>query len=279
MRTGFGTRGSEFGKKSGRTLVPGLAALALLTCFAAWLLATSTNFTEPFASGHGWTYVQTTCGGTCTNGDASGDGNPSPSVFANVSGRNKNMAGYFKKALNWESLGVPAADTVETVDGQWDDKAVPTAIACTSSTLAGMEILDSSDSAACTASTLEPNLNVSGDTAAWTNHNPTGAISVISGCTASSTTITLRFHLEPAAGNNGSAACELRGDNFKLTVVSSPPAAGAPKRVYVSRLAGPAGLDPRKQAFAATIAPQDRRISRLIELQEEKGIGGNHAQR
>jgi hypothetical protein len=231
-----------------------LCASVSLWLFAAWLLAASTNFTEPFASGHGWTYVQTTCGGTCTNGDASGDGNPSPSVFAKVTGRNKNMAGYFKRTFTWENLGVPAGDTVETVDGQWDDKAVQTAVACTSNTLAGMEILDSSDSGTCTASTLEPNLDVSGDTAAWTNHNPTGAVSVSSGCTASSTTITLRFHLEPAAGNNGSAACELRGDNFKLTVVSSPPAAGAPKRVYVSSMAGPAGRDSGKQPAARAVA-------------------------
>jgi hypothetical protein len=234
-----------------------------LWLFAAWLLAASTNFNDPFVSGHGWTYVQTTCGGTCTNGDVSGDGNPSPSVFASVAGRNKNMAGYFKRTFTWENLGVPVGDTVETVDGQWDDKAVPTAIACTSSTLAGMEIFDSSDSAACTNSTLEPNLNVSGDTAAWTNHNPTGAVSVSSGCRASSTTLTLRFHLEPAAGNNGSAACELRGDNFKLTVVSSPPAAGAPKRVYVSGLAGPGGRRAGKPPAARAVALRSGEISRL----------------
>jgi hypothetical protein len=256
-----------------------LCASMSLWLFAAWLLAASTNFTEPFASGHGWTYVQTSCNGTCTNGDVSGDGNPSPSIYASVAGRNKNMAGYFKKTLTWENLGVPAGDTVETADGQWDDKAVPTAVACNSNTLAGVEILDSADSAACTDVTLEPNLNVSGDTAGWTNHNPTGAVSVSSGCTASSTTITLRFHLEPAAGNNGSAACELRGDNFKLTVVSSPPAAGAPKRVYVSRLAGPAGLDGDAHAPALTNASPCQRVSGLIGFQKEIGIGGNHAQR
>jgi hypothetical protein len=256
-----------------------LCASVSLWLFAAWLLATSTNFTEPFASGHGWTYVQTTCGGTCTNGDVSGDGNPSPSVFAKITGRNKNMAGYFKKTFTWENLGVPAGETVQTVDGQWDDKAVQTAVACTSSTLAGMEIFDSSDSAACTDSTLEPNLNVSGDTTAWTNHNPTGAVSVSSGCRTSSTTITLRLHLEPGAGNNGSAACELRGDNFKLTIVSAPPAAGAPKRVYVSGLAGPAKLDPAKQASAPPVALRGGEISGLNGFWKETNIGGNHAQR
>ena len=172
-------------KKTSRIKIA-LWASVSLWLFAAWLLATSTNFTEPFASGHGWTYVQTTCGGTCTNGDVSGDGNPSPSVFAKIAGRSKTMTGYFKRTFTWEGLGVPTGETVQTVDGQWDDKAVQTAVACTSSTRAGMEILDSSDSVACTDSTLEPNLNVAGDTAAWTNHNPTGAVSVSSGCSASS---------------------------------------------------------------------------------------------
>ncbi len=255
-----------------------LGASVVLWLFAAWLLAASTNFTEPFTSGHGWTYVQTTCGGTCTNGDVSGDGNPSPSVFTNVAGRNKNMAGYFKRTFTWENLGVPAGDTVETVDGQWDDKAVPTAVGCGSNTLAGMEIFDSSDSAACTDATLETNLNVSGDTA-WTNHNPTGVVSVSSGCTASGTTVTLRFHLEPAAGNNGSAACELRGDNFKLTVVSSAPAAGAPKRVYVSRLAGPEELNEEVHRAARANTRHCPRISGLLAFQKERGIGGKHAQR
>lgn len=256
-----------------------LCASVSLWLFAAWLLATSTNFTEPFASGHGWTYVQTTCGGTCTNGDVSGDGNPSPSVFAKITGRNKNMAGYFKRTFTWENLGVPAGETVQTVDGQWDDKAVQTAVACTPTSLAGMEIFDSSDSAACTDSTLEPNLNVSGDTAAWTNHNPTGAVSVSSGCAAASTTLTMRLHLEPGSGNNGSAACELRGDNFKLTIVSAPPAAGAPKRVYVSRLAGPAGPDPNQRAFTGAAVPPGREICRRTGFWKETAIGGNHAQR
>jgi hypothetical protein len=75
------------------------------------------------------------------------------------------------------------------------------------------------------------------------------------------------------------AACELRGDNFKLAVVSSPPAAGAPKRVYVSRLAGSAELDRITHGPARTNTSQGRWISGLSDFQIEKNIGGQYAKR
>jgi hypothetical protein len=133
------------------------------------------------------------------------------------------MSGYFSKSFTWEQLGVPAGDNVDTVDGNWDDKAVQTAVACTSASTMGMQVFDSSNSTEITGATVEGNLDVSGDTASWTNHNPTGAVAVNGGSQASTTTVTLRFNINPASGNNGSAACELRGDNYKLTIGSTTP--------------------------------------------------------
>jgi len=201
--------------------------------FASYLFATTTNVSEAFTTGHGWTYTQTSCNGTCSSGDVA-DGNPTPGVFAKVVGRNKSTAGYFSKSFTWQGLGVPSGDNVSTVDGQWDDKAIQTAVACTSSSTMGMQIFDSTNTSSVMASTLEPNIDVSGNTSAWTNHNPTGAIAVNAGSQASSTTVTLRFNINPASGNNASAACELRGDNYKLTIISSTPS-GRNRVVVIAR--------------------------------------------
>lgn len=181
-----------------------------------------TVYTEPWTSSlNGWSYTQLSCGGTCVNA-LSTDGNPADSVSAKITGRSKTETGYWTKAQTWNAMGVPTGDMVQTVDGQWDDKAVLTAIACTSSSTIGMQIFDSANTTEVTASAVESNLNVAGDTAAWTNHNPAGAVNVTSSA-ASSSTVTLRFNVNPASGNNSSAACELRGDNYKLTIMSVAP--------------------------------------------------------
>jgi hypothetical protein len=208
-------------------------ALAAVCSLATYLLATTTNYTQAFDSGHGWTYNQLACGGTCSNGDVSGDGNPADSVFSKVTGRNKQQTGYWSKTFTWEDLGVPVGDTVDTVDGQWDSKVISTAVACTSSTTAGVQIFDNADTTEATASAVEPSIDVSGDSS-WTNHNPTGAISVNASYQASSTTVTLRAHSNPDAGNNGSAACELRYDSYKLTIESTTPS-GRSRVVMISQ--------------------------------------------
>lgn len=200
-----------------------ITALLLLSAVALW--ATTTNYTQQFGSGHGWTYTQLTCGGTCTNGDVPADGNPLPSVYANIIGRNKSMTGYFSKAYTWENLGVPAGDTVDTVNGQWDSKRLWVNIACNNGgTTGGMQIFDSGNTAEITASAVEPNIWV-GDDATWTNHNPTGAVAVNNGYKASTTTITLRLNVNPYTGNNAAGECEIRGDNYKLTIESTTPSA------------------------------------------------------
>jgi hypothetical protein len=195
--------------------------LCVLCGSAVLLVWAATEYSQPFASGHSWTYTQTGCAGTCATGDVSTDGNPLPSVQANIIGRNKAMTGYWKKAYTWEALGVPAGDTIQTVDGNWDNKIIGTLQPCKSPTYAGMAIYDSANTTACTASAVEPDMDISGDTdSVWTNHNPTGAVNVNSGCQASSTTVTLRATSSPYSGNDTNAKCEMRLDNYKLTIVS-----------------------------------------------------------
>ena len=206
-----------------------ITVLLLLSAVALW--ATTTNYTQQFGSGHGWTYTQTACAGTCTSGDVAADGNPLPSVYAKIVGRNKGMTGYFSKAYTWQNLGVPAGDTVDTVDGQWDSKRLWVTVACNASgTTAGLQVFDSANTTEITSSAVEPSIWV-GDDAAWTNHNPTGAVAVNEGYKSSTTTVTLRLNANPYSGNNASGACEVRGDNYKLTIQSTTP--GGRNRVVV----------------------------------------------
>ena len=167
-----------------------LLALALMCAVATLVYATTTNYTEPWASSlDSWAFTQSSCSGTCVDA-LSTDGNPADSVSDKITGRNKAEVGYWKLAATWTALGVPSGDLVDSVDGQWDDKAVQTAVACTSSSTIGIQIYDSANTTQLTPTAVEPNLNVAGDTAAWTNHNPTGAVSF--------STLTVAFRIEAA---------------------------------------------------------------------------------
>jgi hypothetical protein len=227
-------------KMDGKMLFSGAILTSVFCLLTPLLFATTTSYSEPWASSlDSWAYTQGSCGGTCADALLTGDGNPADGVTNTITGRNKAEVGYWKLAAAWTALGVPSGDTVDSVDGQWDDKAVQTAVACASTSTIGIQIYDSGNSSSVTASDVEPAINVAGDTAAWTNHNPTGAVSVTSS-TAAGSTVTLRFNVNPASGNNSSAACELRGDNFKLAIVSHTPAAGGGvRRVHISSLSIP----------------------------------------
>jgi hypothetical protein len=257
----------EKSKVEGRKLKASLwAALFLLTFNLRLSTALGQTFyTEPWTSSlDGWSYTQGSCSGTCADG-LSTDGNPADSVSDKMTGRNKAETGYWSKSTTWEGLGVPAGDVVNTVDGQWDDFTIATGAACTSSTTAGMQIFDSSNAAEITASTLEPATDVSGDTTAWTTHNPTGAVAVNSGYQASTTAVTLRFNINPAGGNNGSAACEVRGDNYKLTIASTTPS-GRNRVIVIGGL------------FGESAADSGKRRAKQAEFSSLK-IGGQHGER
>jgi hypothetical protein len=203
----------------------------MLAALFAWA-ATTTN-TQGFDSGHGWTYTQTTCTNflTCTSGDAADGQTNATSVFAKAAASQnggRTMVGYFSRSFTWEALGVPPGDTVTTVDGEWYSRRVNTGSpGCSTSSTAGMQIFNAANTTEATAAAIEPVIDVSGD-AAWTLHNPTGAIAVLAANQASSTTVTLRLNLNPATNGSGTA-CELRGDEYKLTIVSTG-ASATPRR-------------------------------------------------
>lgn len=206
---------------------------ALVFC-VTMLWATSTVYTQPFAAGHGWTYTSVSCGGTCTQDMAfATDGNPAPSILAKIVGKAKTSVGYAKHTYTWENLGVPVGDSVTTVDGAWDTKQTHTTGNCSTSATAGMQLFDSANTTEITASAIEPTKDVSGQTV-WTTNNPTGAVAVTGTFAPSGTTITLRFNMNPATTSVTSADCEIIGDNYKLTIVSSKAAFQQRHRVVIA---------------------------------------------
>jgi hypothetical protein len=46
--------------------------------------------------------------------------------------------------------------------------------------------------------------------------------------------VTIRLNVSPKSGNNASAACEVRSDNVKLTIVSQVPASGRRSQTIVT---------------------------------------------
>lgn len=195
-------------------------ALPLVVVGAAGLaLAATTTFTEAFNAGHGWTYTQLTCpsAGCSNTASVTTDGNPANSVSATVTGNGGVQTGYFKKAFTWEQLGVSIGDTITSVDGKWDAKNAR-GTDCVSGSTMGMQIFDSANTTEVTAAALEPLIDVNGD-AAWTTHDGSAAVSVVSS-SASGNTVTLRFNVNPKGKGNSNPTCELRGDNFTLTIVT-----------------------------------------------------------
>lgn len=212
----------------------------LLTLAAVVLWAVT--YSQPFNSGHGftWTTVTGACDSSFTQGDASTQGNPSPSVFAECVGRNDLPEGRWQKTLTWESMGVTAGNIVTEVDGKFDH-AIITRTHSSQPARGPLQIFDSGNTAACTASDLEPQTAYGSGTGstAWATDDGTGAVSVNSGCQASSTSVTVRVGKRVNTGNNASATTRVNVDNIVLTITEQTPSG-------------------RKRAIIALLSPEGR---------------------
>ena len=186
---------------------------------------TQATYVQPFDTNHGWVYTQLTCSGGCSSGSDTGAGNPSPSVFAQTSASlfaTRTQTGYFSHQYTWEELGIPAGSVITQVNGRWS--TLPDS-ACTSSAKAGMFIYDTANSTACTASPVEPVIAIDADsTTVFTVKDPTGAVAVNAGCSASNYLVTLRFEIDTGVtAGLGTSTCRVNGDNYTLTINYTPP--------------------------------------------------------
>lgn len=203
-----------------------LALLVVLLCATALYAAT---YSQPFAVGHGFAATQSgACDNTYTDNAADAtDGNPVNSANSLCNGRNDTPTTTWKKSLTWEDMGVTPGNVVTAVDGALDHQRT-TQTHAQVATVGNLEIFNSGETASCLASTpLEATFsypNTTG-TVAWATLNATGAIAVDAACQASTTTVVVRFIINPRTGNNGSAETQVNVDNLVLTITESTPAA------------------------------------------------------
>lgn len=96
-----GFRIQDLGRRAWKPLL----VLALLCAWSALLIASSTIYTETWTSSlDGWSYTQSSCGGTCADARLTSDGNPADSVHNQITGRSKAETGYWSKKRDVERL-------------------------------------------------------------------------------------------------------------------------------------------------------------------------------
>lgn len=226
---------SNLGRRGKATFGIRHSIVLLVLCFCASVAMFGTTYSQPFASGHGFTWTATTssCDTSATSGDDASNGNPAASVFAQCVGRNDNPGheGYWKKTLTWEAMGVTAGDTVTEVDGKFDH-AIITRTHSSAPRRGPLAIYDGSNISPCAASDLEPETAYPSGTGgtSWATDNATGPIAINAGCQASSTAITIRMGLSARTGNNASATTKVNGDNIVLAITAVTPS--GKKRSY-----------------------------------------------
>ena len=210
--------------------------LAVLCLCAASLWAVT--YTQPFAVGHGFAATQSgACDSSYTDSAADAtNGNPVNSISSTCVGRNDAPTTTWKKSLTWEAMGVTPGNTVTLVDGSFEHSII--ARSHTSTPAVGpLEIMNSGETAACTASTpVEAQLVFGSGTGgtAWAAQDATGTIAPAAGCEASSTTVVVRVGIRPNTGNNASATTQVNLDNLILVITETTPSAR--NRVIISRI-------------------------------------------
>ncbi|MFB3921600.1 MAG: hypothetical protein ACE145_07750 [Terriglobia bacterium] len=230
-------------------LIVACSGLLFLTLGQGLSTVCAADYSQPFASGHGFTWTATTsaCDSSATSGDDSSSGNAPPSVYVECVGRNDapGHEGYWKKTLTWEAMGVTPGETVIQVDGRFDH-AIITRTHSSGPRRGPLAIYDGANSSPCAASDLEPVTNYALGTGAtsWQTDNSAGAVAVNAGCQASSTSVTVRLGLSARTGNNAAATTRVNGDNLVLVITAVSP--GGKKRHYttVVSLTAPSEMRP-----------------------------------
>jgi hypothetical protein len=239
---------------TGYTLVASSSPLTSATSSAFNITQPTDNYTEPFNTGHGWTWTQVTCttqtlGQTCSpanggvnNITTAADCQVAPCVSAayttNGISSAGTMAGYYHNpsGYTWQTIGVPAGATVNTVSGSWWDLVTSVSPGCGTTVTAGMHIYNSANTTEITSSPVFADTSLLGDSDLGATHGPGTAVNVTAASAASTTAITLRFDLNPStAGSlfNGTPTCTIYGDSFNLLITYTPPTGGRRGQVII----------------------------------------------
>ena len=243
-------------------------------------VVTQSSYTQPFNSGHGWTFTQVgSCTGvSCTNttnvNDSTHCGPPGVGTLcvsaANVAGAAVgNSVTYIHSpispaagALTWQSLGVPANATVTFVAGTWYDYNVSGGITGCSSARAGLEIFDAANQNALSLNPIVGLQTVTTD--AGVTHPLFGAQNITSNASSSSG-ITIHFDLD-TAGNAIVGSCTLYGDNVNL-VINYTLAHGKRGQVIIGMNAQPDGTLGKSWAYNVEYLNDTAKPAKLVRCQ------------
>ena len=189
---------------------------------------TQVTTVEAWASdinGWTWTTVAGCAGPTFTQGFDGADGNLAGSAFSDITNKkNGSCEGYFSKTFTWESLSIPAGNTVTQVDGKFDYSHPVETDASVQSI--GLMIYDSANSTNITNpdADLETAFDPGAPSASWSTRDTDGAKDIDSAQQASNTTITVRAYMLTASGNANGADSRNLMDNIVFTMTHSAPA-------------------------------------------------------
>lgn len=168
-------------------------------------------------------------GADTTDSYQSDDGNPAGSLQSMITGGNKTNAnaGWYISGITWESLGVPAGSTINSVDGKYDWRCSEYNRGDPDSASGNLFITDSADG---NSTTLETRVTFSGTTS-WATRNATGAVSIPVTLQASNTGIKIkllgRLETRSSSGGSGPPTVTRRMDTVVLVINYTPTAAGA----------------------------------------------------
>jgi len=189
---------------------------------------TQVTTVESWASdinGWSWTGVSGCAGPAFTQGFDGTDGNLAGSAFSDITNKkNGSCEGYFSKTFTWESLSIPAGNTVTQVDGKFD-YSHPTETSAAVQSI-GLMIYDSTNSVNITDpdADLETAFDPGAPSASWSPRDTDGAKDIDSDQQASDTTITVRAYMLTATGNENNSDSRNLMDNIVFTMTHSAPA-------------------------------------------------------
>ncbi|HBG81515.1 TPA: hypothetical protein DDW69_01600 [candidate division CPR2 bacterium] len=146
----------------------------------------------------------------------SGAGNPAGALETRISGKNKinATAGWLLSGVTWESLGIPAGATVNSVDGQFDWRCSEYTTGSSASASGDLTITDVADG---NITTVENGVTF-GVTTSWATRNGSTAINLPAALKPSNTTIKIKLLGNLQTGNSVSAAVARQIDNISLLI-------------------------------------------------------------
>jgi hypothetical protein len=180
------------------------------------------------------TVVSGACDTSLTNSTPT-DGAQGAVMSSACTGRTDAPVVRWTKTLTWEQMGVTPGYVVTQVDGSLLYRQAAETHAATQ-TVGPLQLYNAANSAACAAADLEAGFDPATTSSTFSTRDAAGARAVNSECGASSVTITLRFDLVPATGNNSAANSELRVDDVRLVITAQAPSQRRKKQTLIVRL-------------------------------------------